>query len=186
MVKEASCSFIINPQFIVPAQSSSMVIKDASKVSGMPKFNGNDVASMADVVRNHRTCGARLDGARLDGVLRESPLIEVEAEELSGQPAGKMGNSASIRVSSSIKTKTEQLSGNSYSEEVEKFDLHGPAFQAEESQHSGLGNEKNLRASSPVPHDSELSAPPGFDIQLLKETGEVSAPPRFEGTKSLK
>jgi len=132
---------------------------------------------MADVEKNHKMCDARLDGARREGVLGESPLI-AEAEGVNGQLAGIMVSSDAISVSSSTKTKSAQLSGNGYSEEMEKIYRHETTFQVGINQHADLGIEKNLSESSHVPHESDLSAPPGFGI------GEVLAPPGFEGTNS--
>ena len=53
MVKEASCSFTINPQFIAPAGSSPIEIKAVNEGSRAPVLRKGDVASKDDVERNH-------------------------------------------------------------------------------------------------------------------------------------
>ena len=117
-------------------------------------------------------CEASLEGARAAGVHRGFPLNAVD-DEVCKQLERKLISSASISDASSTKTKTAQLSGNGYSEEIEKIYCHGIASQDEVNHHYVRRNEK----SSPTV--SKLSAPPGFGPGEVSESPEVR--PNSEG-----
>ena len=204
MVKEANCSFVIKPQFVAPVLSSSVGVLDVNKGNSVPanheqsqavrrnsnsnlNLNPDEVQEvgqtrdsllesinlMDGMVKNHAVCNASMEGVRLAGVPREPSLTAVEAEVIKGQREGKLINSEALSDASSTKTKTAQLSGNGYSVEVEKIYCHGRAIQEEVNHYFDCGN----GISSPVPHESELSVPPGFGISVN------SVPLSFAGTK---
>ena len=54
MVKELTvCSFVINPQFVVPARSSSMEIKAVIEGNRMPEIHGVNVAPNNEMKSTH-------------------------------------------------------------------------------------------------------------------------------------
>ena len=191
MVKEASCSFNINPQFIVPAKSSSIMVKNVNEGNSEPVLH-DDGASKEDEERNRGSNASRMDSANSAGVARGAPLFEFDGEV--GQGAVNGGTSSMIKAASS-KTKTAQLSGNGYSEEMKKMYYHTPA-QSEEvegfispgftkNQHA-IGNSENLRGLSLNNQSSVMIAPPGFNDQFEEGSGETLIPPGFEGLNDSK
>jgi len=172
MIKEASCSFQINPQFVGPAYSVSLVSN--VRVEAMVKSGvvGDDEANKDDMDNINWSKVNRVDMARLEDEVRETPNFEIqdgngkrsdsnksrskstsgqasinncsegiikisqkalasqniEASAHSGLQANKMGRSATLSSSLSTKTKTTQLSGNGYSEELAKIYQHDPPY----------------------------------------------------------
>ena len=103
-VKEASCSFQINPQFIVPAGSSPMEVKVPNEDSQNVEVHGIDVAVRDEMGSRHWPKANRLEDATLDGVVRESPNFEFEdgiAQHLQMNKKSPSGSS-----NSSLSTKT--------------------------------------------------------------------------------
>jgi len=81
----------------------------------MQVIHGVDVASNKEMESSHWPNADRVDVSRSEGVIREALRFKYEVEN--GQHAEKLVNSASISINSSSKTKTMQLSQNSYFEE---------------------------------------------------------------------
>jgi len=81
----------------------------------MQVIHGVDVASNKEMESSHWPNTDRVDVSRSKGVIREALRFKYEVEN--GQHAEKLVNSASISINSSSKTKTMQLSQNSYFEE---------------------------------------------------------------------
>ena len=145
---------------------------------GQPRdYSFGSINVVDDVEKNKKLSDAGLEDARSEGTLGASPLIDGEAEEGNGQLVGRRISNDAISVSSSTKTKSVQLSGNGYSEEMEKIFGHKQTFQAESIQHYDIEKGNHVSELPNVPQVSELSIPPGFG------NAEVAAPPGFEVTK---
>ena len=180
MVKEASCSFVINPQFITSAGSSAMEIKTVNEDSRLPIIHGADVASKGEMANNHWSEADRMVDISSDGVFGESPRFETNGE--SGHCADRTGKSDSINASSCSKTKTAQLSANGYSKELEKIYQRVPSSQFEEvvmpqgsrNHHLTIRNELIFEGPNPNLQCSELSALPDFSNPIVEEGGEAS------------
>jgi len=113
----------------------------------------------------------------LQGVVEKAPLITMNAEfeGATGLLEESQSGKDAASCSSSTKTLTAQLSGNDYSMEMEKINqLRLDRVQL--NQVADLEDEVNQNEFGPVQPGSEVSAPPGFDIE------EGSAPPGFEGS----
>ena len=117
---------------------------------------------MDEVEKNNKLSDEGLEDARSEGMLNVLPLIEGEVEAGNVQLAGKRMSNDALSESSSTKTKSAQLSGNGYSEEMEKIFQHTQAMQTVINQQPTIGNGNHV---SEMPHDtqvSDLSIPPGF------------------------
>ena len=101
-------------------------INDVGQHRDLPTGSIN---SVVDVDKSSKLGDARLEDDRSEGVGRDSLLLENEAEEVKGQIEGTRGSYDALSESSSTKTKTAQLSGNDYSEEIEKIYRHKQASQ---------------------------------------------------------
>ena len=80
IVKEASCSFVINPQFITSVGSSSMEIKAVNEDSKLLVIHGADVVSTGEMANNHWSEADRMVDIRTDGVFGETPRFETNGE----------------------------------------------------------------------------------------------------------
>ena len=111
MIKEASCTFQINPQFVIPTRSASTEVKDLTEAMKKSKVQGDGVNSADELVSNHWPNVERMDGANSEGVEREALRFDLEGKDVL--------HSASINSNS--KTKAVQFSQNGYSKEVIKI-----------------------------------------------------------------
>ena len=111
MIKEASCTFQINPQFVIPANSSSTEVKDPKEAIQKLEVQGDDVDPTNEVAINHLPHAGRMVGASSEGADRRSPRVELEGNAVQ-HPSS---------INSNTKTKSVQFSQNGYSEEVIKI-----------------------------------------------------------------
>ena len=126
MIKEASCIFQINPQFVVPTRSASIEDKAPIEAKKKTEIQGDGVDSTDEMESNHWPNANRVDVASSEGVARETPRFEFEVE-----------NGLHSASNSSSKTKTAQYSQNGYSEEIIKnlpTDSSIPKHRDEQSQ----------------------------------------------------
>jgi len=128
---------------------------------------------------NQESCRDGLIVDRLEGEVEGQPLLPsvVEAEQLAEQVEGRILSNEAISYSSSTKTKVAQLSGNDYSEEMRKINCLSHE-QSRFKQAADFEVEVNQQESCSVMRESEISAPPGFNIR------KNLAPLGFEGSAS--
>jgi len=164
MVKEASCSFVINPQFIAPESSSSTGVKKVNEVSSGPDHYG-DMASKNTGGFIQGIQPSRLVCTNPDEVTRGAPLFEFETEV--GQCDENDASINSMSKTASSKTKTAQLSGNGYSEEVAKIYSSMPAHKAKElvnlSVPGSINYQEGLNSGTIEEGNGESLFPPGFE-----------------------
>jgi len=131
------------------------------------------INSVGEVEKNSKLCNEGLEDARSEGVVGEAPLFEGEDEEGNGQLAGLRVSNDALSDYSSTKTKSAQLSGNGFSEEMEKIFRLKQVNKAEFYQQSIIGNGIQVNELRADPQESDLSIPPGFGI------AEDAVPPGF-------
>ena len=163
MVKEASCSFVINPQFIAPESSSSTGVKKVNEASSGPDHHG----AMASKNTGGFIQGvqpSRMASANPDEIARGASLFEFETEV--GQCAENVASINSMSKAASSKTKTAQLSGNGYSEEVAKIYSNMPAHRAKELDNLTLPGsikyQEGIKSGTIEEGNGESLIPPGF------------------------
>ena len=106
LIKDASCTFHINPQFLVPARSSSMEDKVSNEDNRKIEMHGDDVASNEKMKSSHWPNADRVDDASLEWVIRETPRFESELENSEHVEKHWNSPSASINLSSNTKLAT--------------------------------------------------------------------------------
>ena len=185
-VKEASYSFQINPQFIVPDNSSPSEVRATNKASQEVQVLDTDVAVCVDRGTCHWPTTNRLEGANSDGAARASTDFAF-ADRIAHQ---LHMNRKSPSRSFESRTKTAQFSQNGFSEEIVKHSQketesqyiknndHEIKWAAE--QRKCLGSEVSPSFSNPNSQVNEPAVPPGFETQIVEGCDETSAPPGFE------
>uniref|UniRef100_A0A7C8ZJ28 Uncharacterized protein n=1 Tax=Opuntia streptacantha TaxID=393608 RepID=A0A7C8ZJ28_OPUST len=147
MIKEASCTFQINPQVVIPASDASAKVLVPSEAMNKPEVQGDDVDATDDVGSQHWASGGKLVGHRSEGQLERPRVLIWSARTASTQQA-------------LIPIPRPRQNGSS--EEVIKTYQRGPAVQdVEVNGHIELPN-----ATGSITHrlegSGESSAPPGF------------------------
>ena len=111
IIKEASCTFQINPQFVVPANNSSTEVKGSKEAVEKLEVQGGEVDSTGEVAINRSPNAGRMVDFSFEGAARRSPRFELEGNEVQHP----------VSINSITKTKSVQFSQNGYSEEVIKI-----------------------------------------------------------------
>ena len=156
------------------AGGNSILNSNHTNVVGQPRDSPFGSINLVDEVeKNSKLCDEGLEDARSEGVVGESPLIEGEDEERNGQLAGMRVSNDALSDYSSTKSKSAQLSGNGFSEEMEKIFRHKQVNKAEFNQQSTNGTGFHVSELPVGPQESDLSIPPGFGI------AEEAVPPGF-------
>ena len=187
LVKEASFTLQINPQFVVPTGSSSMVDKGSNKDIRKAVIHGEDVALVNEMGTNHWPNGNKVATASSERAISGNSKSEFEVGD--SQIGDKIGSCSPVSINSSpsFKTRTAHLSQNGYSEEIFKLSQKVPDSQIVEGKGQvSEGPDKHIIDPGCNEHpriqsqDSEPSIPPGFDPQVLNACGENSFPSGFE------
>jgi len=153
MIKEASCTFQINPQFVSPVSDAFEEVKGLSEVVDKPKVHGDDVDAIDDVASIQQGNDGMMVGERSEGAVRVNPCFEVDGMEVQH----------STSINSNSRTKTVQFSHNEYSAELIKISQRVSAVQ------DVVVNEHieplNLLGSGthPLEGSGESSGPLGFE-----------------------
>jgi len=156
IIKEASCTFQINPQFVVPASNSSTKVKGSKEAMEKLEVQGGEVDSTDEVAINRSPNAGRMVDFSFEGDARRSPRFELEGNEVQHP----------VSINSITKTKSVQLSQNGYSEAVIKISQRCTASQ-------------NVVLNGHI----EPPAPIGSGTHLKEGSDKSSGPPRFKEFK---